>query len=484
MHPNCPTLLSCVSLLLASVTSAQLPPGVGADAYGRYYSCFNPGGSYNNPTSALIAGQGRLMDNMIREQIMYEANVREIRRRWGAAKIADGAASTTFTASEKGSTLAARLPKNATPDEITKTTAATRATLDAFNKAMAQEGLKTNDIADGIALAFVMSYAAMNEQDPGSQRLILFRDSLKKRLLTDPIWQSHTDEERQGEYENAAINAMSAIATRVSSKDPARSEKERSALADASSRLSMHTIQSHLPPGLFLEGLELTPEGFGDKGERLAKLGTGSTVFKRTEPSAIIEQYVANWRSPEKSSEYFQKRLSRFAKVIDAAGGKPDDFADANAATVAILYYVKTNGAVELSRVQVEWLRAEMRKDVLASASFQRTSDSNRQRAFDKMAIDAIYLRDQYAEQSAILAMPIPTDPLHASLVRMEQGSARDQRARLINSANEQLTVIFKPRDMKDIVLDKTGFAPVGTTMPIENQTATSDSPARAAFAK
>lgn len=75
--------------------------------------------------------------------------------------------------------------------------AGARDSIAGFAKVLSAHGMSHGDVTDAVALAFVMCYAALRDEDPGVKRLALLRDQLRAQWLSSPILQSHTDEERQ-----------------------------------------------------------------------------------------------------------------------------------------------------------------------------------------------------------------------------------------------------------------------------------------------
>lgn len=480
--------LACMTVLLAASASAQDLPGVGVDSYGNYYSCHDPAGRWNNPTSAWLAGEAskRMQNDLITSQwigsmLLNEAITQEMRRQTGAKVIAEGRATTTFRSTPEGSTLPGRVPKGAGAEERARAIAGAQDSLDGFAKVLKQHRCAEGDVADSVALAFVMCYAALRDQDPGPRRLAALRERFRRAWLTDPVFQSRTDRERQAMHENAAILAMVAVTARAGANNGTLGTEQRRALAKTADEVATAFLKDHVE--FTVAGLELTEDGFGDRGTRLAASGAGTTTFARTPAPLVVEPYARHWGFlVDQRVEAFREWLTRFDAIVTAGGGARDDYADGNAAAFAVLYPVITKDAVELSRRQVQWVRAEMRKDLLASASYQRMTDTEKQRLFETLALDAMRIRTVYLRDRAILARPVPAEPFAALADASAKRAAEEGLRHSIASATAKAEEIFAPRKLAEHVLVESGFAAKGTPGAITSQ-APEDAPAAAGFA-
>lgn len=482
------TFVSLACLIGAPLSLAQvfLPPGVGTDAYGNYTSA-HTGGIYNNPTSAYLAGeiqknmnQQMIMNNMISNMIFAEMVKEEIYKEEGRKRLASGKASTRFIPSADAVTIDARVPKDASPESAEKTRAAARSSLDDFNKQMKARGYDTRDVADAKALAFCMAFAAYKGEDPGPARMEKLRTQFRNDMMTSELWQGHAEHERQAEYENVAIPSMMAITARAASAAKEVPDDQRAGFERVAKELAAPVLRQFVR--FPLESLELTQDGVGDRGERLAQSGLGTTTFNRVEPFITVRDYAMRWDFLRKPAGYWEQTIARFDAIVQAAGGAPNDVADANAAAFAVHYFVQSEGAVELSRTQVQWVRSEMRKDVLGSVEYQRMSDVDKQRMYEGLALEAMRIRDDYHEQERVLALPKPEDPFAAYAHATNQGFARDARSRDIAWSLAKCKDIFKPRNLEEFVLVQDGFAPIGAKGFITRQSAAPDAPTLAGF--
>ncbi len=478
--------LACLIAAPVSLAQVLLPPGVGTDAYGNYTSA-HTGGIYNNPTSAFLAGEiqknamnNMIMNNMISNMIVAEFVKEEIRKEEGRKRIAAGKASTMFVASNDGITIDSRVAQGASPESAEKTRAAARSSLDEFNQQMKARGYDTRDVADAKALAFCMAFAAFKGEDPGPARMESLRAKFRGEMLASELWQGYAEHERQAEYENVAIPAMMAITARAASAAKDVPDDQQGGFERAAKELAEPVLKQFIR--FPIESLELTADGVGDRGERLAKGGLGTATFHRVQPFITVRDYSMRWDFLKKPAGYWEQAIARFDAVVQASGGAVNDVADANAAAFAIYYYVQSEGMVELSRAQVEWVRAEMRKDVLGSVEYQRMSDLQRQRLYEDFALESVRIRDDYHEQERVLALPKPEDPFAAMAHASNQGFARDWRQRDIATALAKCKDIFQPRKLEEFVLVDRGFAAIGTGDPIAMQTPPPDAPALAAF--
>lgn len=448
-------LLTCLPLItLTTAASAQ---------YTNPYT----GRNFNNPVSSYLDTviQNRMQQSMVNQQMFSQQVFNQMmmdttRRNIGKDRIAKGRNSTRFTPSAKGSAIEALVPKELSGAERRKALEVNQTCLKQFKTAVGNMGLLPNDMADGRALAFVMAYTAYRGQDPGVQRLKLLCTNYRTTLMSDPYFQGFMDDERQQEYERLAVAAVLSISARDAASRATPGSEKRAVLLQTAERLSAPILQRLW--GKPIDGLELTSAGFGDRGTRVVQSGGSRTTFQREPAHSIVRSYAARFGSRDLgwNEAYYDGLLRRFDAFVEKSGLHTNDLADANAAAGAIAYGVYSDGKVALNSRQIGWLRAEMRKDILGSADFQRKGDAAMQEAYESLALRAMHLTAQYEKATSEIRAGGRRggDALEGlSNAYLAQSAGRLKESH-IRSARTLLEEIFQPRRFDDYTLTSDGF--------------------------
>jgi hypothetical protein len=458
----------------AAVAQDYLPPGVGVNAYGQYYSC-HTGGSWNNPTSAWLGGEiakqnmnQLLFNNMVSNAIFNEMVRAEARRIDGQAKMNAGLATTSFVSSREASTLQQWLNTAQGQAEQQAQMASLQQNLLDFEAALTRHGCRLRNLADAVALGFVINYAALRDQDPGAERLSKFKGELEAAWLVDPYWIGYSDAERQAQYEFVAINSMVAIAARAESKRPGLKAEQVQRLVQIAKSSAETFFQRYWTKPV--SGLELTATGFGDRGQRLVEAGTGHAEFVPGPDSGVVREYANRWsflfaEQPVARCEALKRE---FDGLVKAAGGSTRNCADANAVAFALCYQLCHATTPPLNPTQIRWLRGEMLADLKGSEEFQRLDDAGRQKLYDTLAMDVMLARYRVLTAQKDIDRPLPDDPFERYSALMLQSSAISLRDSALSDCSRQMHAIFSPRRLADYELRPNGFALLGAAAVVQ----------------
>lgn len=422
------------------------------------------GRTFNNPISSYLdtvimnQQQSNMMMNQQFQNMMFNQMLsNRILRGIGQRRIAQGRATTRFTPSAKGSQIGA-LAASAGANKAAAIEA-NKAALATFNEAMKRLGLTPNDVADGRALAFNMAFNAYASKDPGPTRLKNLRAQFKSAMLEDPMFQTTPDADRQAMYEKIAIPAVFALSARQQAhRKPAGSEA-REVLKTTAERMGEGLLKSLWDKPV--EGIELSPNGFADRGERVVQAGAGKTTFQRSQDSAMVATFA---RAPNASQlgwdeKYYADLLQQFDAETQKLGLQTNDLADAQVAAAAAVWPVHSGGK-HLSAPQIAWLRREMRKDILGSVEFQRLPNAQKQDYYETLALRAMHIAAQDELNRQKLAnLKKDTGDTFTDLANAYQ---LDSAQRILDgnkdSAYRLLKEIFSPRDFDAYTLAPDGF--------------------------
>jgi hypothetical protein len=276
-----------------------------------------------------------------------------------------------------------------------------------FESSLRALALPVHDTAAAKALAFAMAFHAYHNEAPGPARLQRLHRDYREALANDQVFQGTADAQRQDEYESLAASAALAMAARIMSVGRSGAEREqllrtaRSGAAELAKRLWT------LP----IEGVELSPGYFGDRGARLAAAGIGSTSFRAGQATGVVENYAQMW-SLRYSRSYVAQLPRRFAAEIERRGGSATDLADSYATGLVLLWRVTTGGRVEPNQAQWGRVRDILAKDFRSQPAWQRASDEEREKSHLRLAIVSMEKLDSFERALRESRAPVSNDPL------------------------------------------------------------------------
>ena len=367
---------------------------------------------YDNLTEA-GANERRLANNRDIEQmdtmmsmflnIMME---REVKRARGREVLKRDEASTGFTPA-KGSPVAERMLTKmgpaaaADPKQREAVAREVVGRLGGFQAAAAARGgVVKSDVADIYAVAFILNYEVINdavgggEATPGAARRRWLAERFRARLMIDEEFQGTLDADRQAFAEHAAYAAVWAVDQLAAAKKASDPYVRRVARDQALTNLGQFKGLWPYP----VSGVELTPDGFGDRGERLKAQGRVTTAFRATPRPLLPAELAAtpaNAGGGAAPSQQVADELKVFAEHAERAGARTDDLAQASALCVKLYYHVYSGGQ-DLSERQFASVVQISTGYYLSDPMWIGLPDETRQRAIEQAAAPAVRLWQEY----------------------------------------------------------------------------------------
>lgn len=293
--------------------------------------------------------------------------------------------------------------------------------LQTFRQEAKARGLVHHDLAHVLGLAFVLSYETYSGGKTNARQQAGITSAFRTFLLRDALHQGMDNRAKQLLAERRAIDAAAARAL-------LRENKRQQAQTVAQNNLAAYW-------GGPVEGIELTPNGFGDRGKRLVREGKATTRFRPVSgpvaPAEMARADLYTLTPKDKLEAYYNDCLRRFDGELKKRGGTPNDLADAMTAAVALNWEAYDRGR-KLTQPQYNGVMREMRKDVL-SPNWQARRDETKQRTYETIAIKAVAARDEAgrAANDHGPSLPASDDPL----VKMANETARQYAAQAQKSA-------------------------------------------------
>lgn len=145
----------------------------------------------------------------------------------GKRRIASGQATTIFQPGQADPQMAAYEIPSGNEEDLYATEepeTALQKKVDDFNRRMGTYGLRVNDLADGLTMAYALCYEAKNNRRPDSTQVKRRRAKIRNIILTSSSFQGMSDAEWQKIYEQNAIGALKTFALREQARktsDPA-----------------------------------------------------------------------------------------------------------------------------------------------------------------------------------------------------------------------------------------------------------------------
>lgn len=362
---------------------------------------------YDNLTEA-AANERRLANNRDIEQmdtmmsmflnIMME---REIKRARGREVLKRDEASTGFTPA-KASPVAARMIAKmgaaaADPKQREAVAREVVGRLGGFQAAAAARGgAVKSDVADIYAVAFVLNYEVLNDgaEAPGAGRRRWLAERFRARLMADEEFQGTVDADRQACAEHAAYAAVWAADRLAAAKKASDPYTRRVARDQALTNLRQFAGLWPYP----VSGVELTPDGFGDRGERLKAQGRLTTAFRTTPQPLLPAEFAATpvgAGGGPAASQQVASELRTFADQAKRTGARTDDLAQASALCVKLYWHVYSGGQ-DLSERQYASVVKISAGYYLADPMWNGLPDEARQRAIEQAAVGAVRLWQEY----------------------------------------------------------------------------------------
>lgn len=373
--------------------------------------------------------QNLMIGNLLAQHLQMQQIIQQQAR--GQQRIAAGQASNTFQPRPEASLLA-RIAPASRP--------AAGKLLEAFETAMRDRGYRRYDVADGRALAFVLSFYGYRGQDPGPERLGKIRAKFRDDLMQDLSFQGESDASRQSGYERTSYFAMLSVALRnqaMTSLGPAAGA-ERETLIKQAEYAGAEVLKTMFVGGP-VEGIELTSEGFGDRGDRLVREGRATLTFRRSVAPSAAARHFESMRG----AALRQSLLERFSALNRQRGGADSELADIWATAYAIMLQTREQGRLSVSSAGWTAARDYMLQWGLAQPDWARSNDDVRQNNAEKVALDAMWLVEQREVNRRELAAPPPTDPIKRVLwVR-----PADRTAALAEQAREMIERTFAAKE-------------------------------------
>lgn len=354
------------------------------------------------------ANERRLANNrdieqmdMMMSMFMNIMMEREIKRARGREVLKRDEASTGFTPA-KASPVAARMIAKLGPaaNDSKQREAVAREVvgrLGAFQTAArARGGAVKSDVADIYAVAFILNYEVLNDggEAPGAGRRRWLAEQFRARLIVDEEFQGTVDADRQAYAEHAAVAAVWAADHLAGSKQVNDPYARRVARDQALTNLGQFKGLWPYP----VSGVELTPEGFADRGQRLKAQGRLTTAFRATaQPLLPVELAAtpANAGGGPAVSQQVANELVAFAESSKRAGARTDDLAQASALCVKLYYHVYSGGQ-DLSNRQFASVVKISAGYYLSDPMWMGLADEPRQRAIEQAAREAARLFQEY----------------------------------------------------------------------------------------
>jgi hypothetical protein len=374
---------------------------------------------YDNLTEA-GANERRLANNRDVQQMDFMMSTfmnimldRQIKRERGRQVLRRDEASTGFTPVQ-GSPAAARMvaklgaaaaadPKQrqAAVDLVAQQLAQFKAA------AVARGGIVKSDVPDIYAVAFILNYEVLNDggEAPGAARRRWLADQFRARLLNDEVFQGTEDAERQLYVEHAAAASVWAVERLAGAKQANDPYARQVARDQALTNLGQFKELWPHP----LSGVELTPGGFGDRGERLKAQGRLTTAFRATPQPMLPAQLAAtpaNAGGGPAASRQVADELRAFAEQAKRSGSRIDDLAQASAVCVKLYYHVYSGGR-DLSERQFASVVKLSADYYLSDPMWAGSPDEARQLAIEQAEVATVRTWHEYRR---IVEVEIPKD--------------------------------------------------------------------------
>jgi hypothetical protein len=318
-----------------------------------------------------------------------QAQMQEITKRHltGLAIIRAGKATTRFTPSPRFNLLAYLTQRAQTPEARQQAQQYGAEASKRYHNELQARRLRENDLADGLALDFILCYEIYFRQRTTPAHLQFQRTVIAKYLLGSSLRQGADDLERQKDFE--FFGALSMYA-KMLSEQPATQAKAREIAASVLPTLWGKPIDTIL----------LTPTGFAHKGASIIARGQATPYFTYN-PALSAAQKLSQINNAPNLAATYQNYLNVFHQEMAKRGGQKNDLA--SYATFSLYAnYIVLAGGKELNPAQTKSLYAFVKGVVLKSPDIQAASDENKQLACEIIAIRAM---DAYQNRNSAVGL-------------------------------------------------------------------------------
>lgn len=374
------------------------------------------------------------MADKMRREVMLDDQI--IMR--GAVKIKAGKASTRFVPSASAYEYSARILKwnqNETQD-INARASFLQTQVKKFEDRMLKAGGYTiNDNVEATNFAYQLSFEAYYDKKLAGQELKqsqLTRQKDRQMLLNHSLYQGSDNLDKQHMYIHDAIIGLQAIewrerARQTISLDEKQWASEKAKLyANYKLKLNENT-NSNLINILSTTTVSNTP------------FVKASVTFERNR-NVLLSQNKIVVNHPFAEIGEWKNLMREFDAEVERRGGAINDAAWSNAVAFAYAYEIYTDGQVKLSDTQLKWIVDEMTKDMLSSQEYQSLSNDEKQKYYEMIALEIMYLYKAYN-------------------YGINKGFGQYySKANAIRDAKAQLINIFTPRNFDEYILTPTGF--------------------------
>jgi hypothetical protein len=410
--------------------------------------------TWNNSNSSFLDSvitnqiNSRFFNQVLFSQMVFgQMMINNLKTKFGKERIAKRQASTKFTPTLKDSFIEKSAQDITNQDEKIKITSANKELLSTFQKAMVQNGLTQNDLADGRALAFVIAYQIVTNEFPGKPRLNALRLEWRKQMLASEAFQGTLDDEKQPEYEQIGIQSILAIYGNERAQDRNLTDSQRNSARQNAQNIAEKILSKiwGKPAG----SIEMTASGFGNKTERLTRNGGGTVTFNRRRELAGLPVSLSE-------AEFYQKAVAKFDDEVENRGGNTNDIAFANVVAFDLAYYVVSDGKT-LNSNHLKWLYKEISSDITTSKKatyFQGLTDNQRQIYYEQLGVLVIRLVVQFKKQTSSRQNKSNDTFSDLTNVIMSSGDAQNTRS----EARMLMRNIISPRQLEDYELTSDGF--------------------------
>lgn len=382
----------------------------------------------------------------------------------GKRKIQAGKATTAFVPAAE-SLAPAQFVQNITDAaEKAELLAAYNRALADFRRLAAAQRLAPNDLAAAFGLAFAVNFEIYsNGQKPSAAQRAGITESFRRGLLADAAFQGWKEADKQILYESKIIKTM--LAKQM--YDQGASEKDQSKIERAR-EIAAATLDGWWNKPV--EGLELTADGFGDRGERLVRENKATTRFEFAaapiQPRLLAEkkyfspglfsdvpkeeqlrQHIAAWE------KYYTECLAEFKDELKKRNRAINDLAEMGALAVSLNYEVYAGQ--ELTARQYDGVAAWMRDQQLTSQAWQSANDRTKQMSYEYYAINAVAAHSEYRQTQREIAEAKNASGYDKIFADMQ---IRNSLNYLKERAKRNLVELFTPLKFDELTLTEAGF--------------------------
>lgn len=475
-------LLVFIAAFAASAQSVERNEGF--DASVNPWRDRDTGNTYATRDSAEFnAGMSRMQRNLRQQQMSMGQMMTQIVARQivlseiGNRKIRAGLATTRFVPQAAALAPDKFVEAVRNPQEKAELAAEYRRALDDFRAQEKAYKIPANDLAEAFALAFALNFEIFSGgQKPNDVQRASIAKSFRESLLKDAVFQGWTEADKQLLYEDKAIRTMLARAAYEAGA------RESNAAQTAAARDAAQALLARWwnKP---VDGLELTENGFGDRGERIIREGKATTrVEFVAEPIVPREwarevpftpSYLTNLSREEQQrrhvaawEKYYLDCLAEFKDELQKRGRETNDLSEMGALAVWLNYRVYSDGR-ELTARQYAGVAAFMRREQLKSAEWQGASARTKQISYESYAISAVDALSNYQQAEKKIAEFNSRGSSGGDFARAVGGAlgamAGDLKKLPKDKAKRNLDQLFAPRKFDDYALTENGFEPKAT---------------------